>query len=111
MDGAAQALPPSLLFPALLILISILSAAVGIIGYFLKDIKVMQKEKDDKQDKAIQDVKDELADFKAQMPHVYVMRDDYVREISSLNLKMDRVIREVSGLAKIFRKTGGGDDE
>lgn len=107
-----EQLPPSLLLPALVITISFLSAAVGIIGYFLKDIKTSQKEKDEKQDEEIKSVKKDLADFKAQLPLDYVLRDDFVREISTFNRKMDRVIREVSGLVRaVGGKNCGGETD
>lgn len=107
-----EQLPPSLLLPALIITISLLSAAVGIIGYFLKDIKSSQKEKDTAQDKEIAAVKKDLSDFKAQLPLDYVLRDDFVREISTLNRKMDRVIREVSGLVRaVGGKSCGGETD
>ncbi|MCL6612615.1 MAG: hypothetical protein K6T66_13860 [Peptococcaceae bacterium] len=103
-----EQLPPSLLVAALTITISFLSAAVGIIGYFLRDIKSSQKEKDSTQDKAIQDVKDDLADFKAMIPVKYVQRDDFIRVVAGLDAKIDKMYSEVGEINKNLNKLIGG---
>lgn len=103
-----EQLPVSLLIPALTITISFLSAAVGIIGYFLKDIKSSQKEKDASQDKAIEAVKDDLSDFKALIPRQYVHRDDFIRVVTGLDAKIDKIFSEVGDINKNLNKLLGG---
>ncbi|MEW6423162.1 MAG: hypothetical protein AB1523_00200 [Bacillota bacterium] len=108
MSEAVQALPPAMLLPALLIVTSLLGTATLIIGYFLKDWKAAQKEKDAAQDQAIEGVRKDIADFKAALPHHYVLRDDFIRAVAGLDLKMDRMAREVSEINKSLARLLGG---
>lgn len=103
-----EQLPASVIAAGVTITISLLSAAVGIIGYFLKDIKSSQKEKDSSQDKAIEAVKDDLADFKAQIPRQYVHRDDFIRVVTGLDSKIDKIFSEVGDINKNLNKLLGG---
>lgn len=101
-------LSPGLYIPAIVILLSLLSAAVGIIGYFLKDIKASQKEKDQQQDRLLDDIKDDLNDFKSSLPRQYVLRDDFIRAVAGLDAKMDNVTREIGEINKNLSKLIGG---
>jgi uncharacterized protein YoxC len=101
-------LSPQLYVPAIVILISLLSAAVGIIGYFLKDLKANQREKDITQDRVIEGVKDSLAEFKAVLPRQYVLRDDFIRAIAGLDSKIETVFQEVCEINKNLSRITGG---
>ncbi len=92
---------------------TIFGIATGVIGYFLKDIRSSIKEKQVNQDKKIEDVVKDLASFKAEMPKEYVLRDDFIREVSGLHLKIDRIGRDISKISKAVAKLSGGcnDDE
>ncbi len=101
-------LSPELYVPAIIILVSLLSAAIGIIGYFLKDLKSNQKEKDMAQDQMIKETRDNLADFKAAIPRQYVLRDDFIRAIAGLDSKIEIVFQEVCEINKNISKIAGG---
>lgn len=105
-----EQLSPGLYLPAIIILLSLLSTATGIIGYFLKDIKAAQKEKDQQQDKAIDDLKDVFNDFKSSLPRQYVLRDDFIRAIAGLDAKMDNVTKEIGEINKNLSKLIGGQN-
>lgn len=111
--------PLDLAQPAIIVLVSILSCALGIIGYFLKDIRAsvntqlgdtkdeLQRVKNDTK-KEIQEVKDDLADFKALLPHQYVMREDFIRAVSGLDHKVDGIGKEITEINKNIGKLLGG---
>jgi len=101
-------LSPGLYIPAIIVLISLLSTAVGIVGYFLKDIKASQKEKDQLQDAAIEGVKDNFNDLKSTLPRQYVLREDFIRVVAGLDAKMDSAIREIGEINKNLNKFIGG---
>lgn len=91
------------------VLASILSAALGIIGYFLKDIRSTIKEKNKEQDLRIDKVEKEISDFKAALPRHYVLRDDFLRSVSNLDNKVDNISKEIGEINKNLNKLIGGD--
>jgi len=96
------------------VLMIVLSMALGVAGYLLKDIRASIKEKSREQDEEIDGIKKDLADFKAQMPREYVLRDDFVRAVAGLDRKIDRVTREISGISRSLNQligTRGDCDE
>ena len=101
-------LSPQLYVPAVIILVSLLSAATGIIGYFLKDLKSSQKEKDMTQDQTIKEVSDKLAELKTVLPRQYVLRDDFIRAIAGLDSKIEVVFQEVCEINKNLNRIAGG---
>lgn len=94
------------------VLLIVLSAALGIVGYLLKDIRAGMKDSEREQNERIELLKREVADFKANMPKEYVLRDDFVRAIAGLDRKMDRMAREVSTMNSSLNKLIGtrGDE-
>lgn len=91
--------------------ITMFGVVTGIIGYFLKDIRSSVKEKQENQDKKIDAVAKELNEFKAEMPKEYVLRDDFIREVSGLHLKIDRIGRDISNIGKAVAKLAGGNHD
>ncbi|GAB6170769.1 hypothetical protein JCM15765_02470 [Paradesulfitobacterium aromaticivorans] len=100
--------PQELYQPIALILVSILSIAFTIIGYFLKDIRSTMNTELVSNKREIQEVKDDLADFKAVLPHNYVMREDFIRAVSGLDHKVDSIGREITEINKNIGKLLGG---
>lgn len=80
--------------------IAVTSGLGAIIGYLLKDIRTSVKEQQTDQKDAIEKVKGDLANFKTQVAHQYVHKDDYIRTIASFDKKMDDVAKEISDLNK-----------
>lgn len=111
MSGAMEAMPSAMLLPALLIAVSLLGSAVLIIGFFVRYWMNAQEKKDDSQDRAIDGIRQDISSFKAMLPREYVLRDDFIREISGLHYKMDRVARDVANISKLLAKLLGGKEE
>ncbi|QGP91693.1 hypothetical protein MGLY_10350 [Neomoorella glycerini] len=104
--------PPEIAPWFISVLLTILSAALGVVGYLLKDIRAGMKDNEKEQNERIELLKREMADFKANMPKEYVLRDDFVRAIAGLDHKLDRMAREVSiinsSLNKLIGTRGDG---
>lgn len=96
---------------AITIILFFLSGFAGVIGYFLKDIKDGIKEKQDSHDRAIEKVREDFSSFKARMPQEYVMRDDFLRAISNLEFKFDKVATDITEINKNVSKllAAGGE--
>lgn len=101
-------LPTDFYQPVSVVLIALLSAMLGIIAYFIKDIRASVNNQLTENKKEIQDVKDDLADFKATLPHTYVMREDFIRAVASLDHKVDTIGREITEINKNIGKLLGG---
>jgi hypothetical protein len=93
------------------VLVALLSAALGIIAYFLKDIRQNIKEKNVEQDEAIECLRDEFSNFKAMLPREYVLRDDYLRTTANLENKMDNLVKIISDLNKNINWLLGRDKD
>lgn len=91
------------------VLVALLSAAIGIIGYFLRDLKSSMQSKNDNLNKAIQDVDKDLTKLKITMPANYVLRDDFLRAIANLDHKFDSMSRDISEINKNLNRMLGGD--
>lgn len=111
MSEAAQALPPSLYLPALLIAVCLLGSCVLIIGFFVRYWMAAQEKKDAAQDQAIEHVRQNIADFKAIIPRQYVHKDDFIRVSTGLDAKIDKVYSEVSEIGKNLNKLIGGSQK
>ncbi|MDR3561891.1 MAG: hypothetical protein P4N59_10720 [Negativicutes bacterium] len=97
---------------AITIMLSLLSAFCAVIGYFLRDIREGIKEKQKCHDEAIEKVKEDLSHFKQSLPITYVLRDDFLRAISNLEIKFDNVAKVVNEIhLKVYSiskpQTGG----
>lgn len=101
-------LPANMLLPAVLILLSLLSTAVTIVAYFLKDMRASQKEKDNKQDAAIKEVNEDLVSFKTYVLREYVDRESFIRANASLDNKIDCIFKEITEINKNLNQLLGG---
>lgn len=96
-----------ILWPLLLMIVSFLT---GLVAYFLKDIRSSLREKQDRQDKQVERVRDELHSFKEKLPSNYVMREDFLRSITALDMKVDTIHRDLGELVKTVSKMLGGGE-
>lgn len=53
--------------------------------------KQEQEKKDKEQDRKIEEVKQELSDLKADLPLIYVTREDYIRTMNNVDNKLDKI--------------------
>lgn len=81
---------------------------LGVIGYFLRDIRSDIKENLKAQDKKIEKIAADLADFKAQLPMKYVIRDDFLRAIANQDYKLDMLGKELGKVSENLNKLIGG---
>lgn len=83
-----------------------LLTGLGIIGYFLKDMRSSIKERFEKSEKRIDCLEEKVHDLKEELPQRFVMREDYLRGMSMVISKLDRLFSEVSEIKE--RIAGGG---
>lgn len=87
----------------------VITIVIGIIAYFLKDMKKTQDDKIKDVHVRIKDVhtrvdcvelasrqelekmKDEFNQLKSDMPLVYVLRDDFIRAMGNVEKKLDKI--------------------
>lgn len=101
-------IPVDLYKPVAVLLFGLLCGALGIIGYFLRDIREAVKEKQQEQDALIKEVEKEMASLKETLPQKYVLRDDFVRAVAAMDNKVDNIFREVSEISKSLNRLIGG---
>jgi len=73
-----------------IILNAAILTALAIIGYFMKDMRTSVKETFQKHEKRINGVEEKLQDIKEILPQRFVLRDDYIRAMSSFGAKLDK---------------------
>ncbi len=78
-------------------------AILGIIGYFLKDIRASIREQQKANQDEIKVLRTDLEELRAELPEKFVLRDDYIRTLSNLENKIERNFDAVNKkLDKIF---------
>lgn len=87
-----------------------ISGLGAIIGYLLKDIRSSVKEQQQDHKEAIEEVKKDLANFKEQVPKEYVLRDDFVRTIGSIEYRINQVGKDVKELLKLLSERRSTDE-
>lgn len=68
------------------------TAAVGVLGFFLKRTLKALESADEKNATRIREVEKEVNDLKADMPLLYVTREDYIRVMNRVEEKLDRIL-------------------
>jgi hypothetical protein len=95
---------------ALGVLVGILSSAIGVIGYFIKDTRAKMDMTIKENEKKVETVKDEFATFKAVLPKEFVMRDDFIRSQAALDNKIDIIGRDILDIKENIGKLFGGGE-
>jgi hypothetical protein len=91
---------PASLYPLIVVVLAALFlAAVSVVGYLLKDLKASFERAQKRQDDDIGKVADDLSALKASLPLTYVLRDDFIRAVSTLDRKIDLIARDVADIA------------
>lgn len=65
---------------------------VGALAYFIKKTLATLEETDRKESYRIDKVEEKLNDLKADLPLVYVTREDYIRVMNRVEDKLDQII-------------------
>lgn len=89
---------------------AVLSGAVGCICYLLKDLKDSFKNKQDENGKEIKATREDLQNLRNVLPQTYVFRDDFLRAVSNLDTKVDRVAAEVTHINENVTKLLAGGE-
>lgn len=100
-------LPTNMLLPTLIIVTSLLSTAVAIIAYFLKEMRAAQKERDNKQDDAIKDVNEDVKALRNYVLKECVDKDSFVRAVAGVEHKVDCIFDEIKEINKNLHKLIG----
>lgn len=102
------------------IALTVLAIVVGLIGWFMKEMKKGHDNKQAEQDVQIKEVKDlaktetdklrkELTDLALSLPDRYVMREDFLRITTGIEMKVDSMMRDVGKLnenvSKLIERT------
>lgn len=69
----------------------VITGILGWLAYFIRKSEERRDKKDEEQDKKIADVKQELSDLKADLPLIYVTREDYIRTMNNVDNKLDKI--------------------
>lgn len=80
----------------LIIALPVFSLMLGVVGYFLKDIRASINKSQEDQKGEIKELQNDLTKFKMTVAHQYVLKDDYIRTIASFDKKMDDVVDKIS---------------
>lgn len=91
------------------VIMAVLSGAVGFICYLLKDLKDSMISRQKENGKAIKETQDDLQNLRNALPQTYVFRDDFLRAVSNLDTKVDRVAAEVTHINENVTKLLAGE--
>lgn len=91
------------------VMIGIGSTMFGIILHQSREIRTaLNKEVKENRDH-LAEVHKEIETLRSALPLQYVLRDDFLRSISALDTKIDRMSGEVSSISKNIAKLTGGE--
>ena len=68
------------------------SLVVGALTYFLKKTLTSLEKADERNEERIAQVEKDLNDLKADLPLIYVTREDFIRVSNSIDQKLDRLL-------------------
>ena len=84
----------------------LLTLGMGAIAYMLKDWKSSIEKNLEKDEGRLDKLEEKLADLRAELPIIYVSRDDFLRAISGLDNRVDAGLRNI--LEQIQKMQKGG---
>jgi len=88
-----------------------LTAALVVIGYFVRDLKATMSEKDKDHDEAIRALSDAFNDWRVHSAETYVAREDFVRSLVKLEAKIDDLSSVVRSVARDLNLLRGENKE
>ena len=68
------------------------SVAVGALAYFIKKTLAALEKSDEKNAAKIAEVEEKLNELKADLPLIYVTREDYIRVMNRVEDKLDQIL-------------------
>lgn len=96
MGVSPSVIPPDLYPLVIVLLLSVASSLAGAVIWFLVDMRNSIRERFVQIEQRINHVEGDLQQFKGSIPQVYVMRDDFIRALASLDRKIDKVIEHLT---------------
>lgn len=79
---------------------TVTAVALGAIAYFLKEMKKVTEEKLKKNEEKLEELENKFNDFKETIPLHYTLKDDFIRAMSNVDRKLDKITDILSGLKK-----------
>lgn len=64
---------------------------IGVIAYFLKTTMTEMKERIKSNEKRVEELAKELDDLRADLPFIYVTREDFIRTMNNVDNKLDKI--------------------
>lgn len=71
--------------------LGVVTGIMGWLAYFIKQTLQEMKNKNEQQDAKIAEVQKELNNLKADLPLIYVTREDYIRTMNNIDKKLDKM--------------------
>jgi uncharacterized membrane-anchored protein YhcB (DUF1043 family) len=79
---------------------SAIMVGVGTIGFFLKDMNTKTQKRLDANEEQTKDLEQRFNDFRADLPTKYVIRDDFIRAMSNVDTKLDKIYDIITNTKK-----------
>lgn len=88
-----------------------LGVLVSLVLWQMRELRSSLKERISEQGQDLKELRDDLNRFKAAVPHQYVLREDFVRAVATLEQKIDRLGEHLGELNRnVARLVVGGDE-
>lgn len=70
---------------------TVIMVGIGVIGYFIKSTNGKADERMKENEGKIEALEEKFNNFKEEIPQKYVSKDDFIRAISSIDVKLDKI--------------------
>lgn len=87
-----------------MVMMAVLTAALAIIGYFIRDLKKSMIGKDEEHDRRLDALREKFEDFRAKMPEVYILREDWVRATLGFDAKFNEINKQLTSISREVSK-------
>ncbi len=81
--------------------------ALGIIAYFLKDMKKTYEDRLEKSEQRVDEVEEKLDNLKSDLPFVYATREDFIRAMNNVDMNVKDINSKLDKLIDHMIKGGG----
>lgn len=103
----SMSLDPSIWQLLVVLLIMLMGGCIGVITYFLKDIRMQLKDKLSSQDARIDEVKEDLIALEKSLPRTYLHRDDWMRDQNIMDKRLEEMKDKVTEMNQNLLKLIG----
>ena len=89
--------------------VMLVSIVLSIIGYFIRDLRASVKEQLREHRTDIDQVRHDCARCQANLPRLFVLKEDFVRMSAAIDRKIDLLHEEVRKIVRYFQPTRGDE--